>query len=414
MSAAPESQSRSPSSVSAKSSSSPANSSNSSHARKAPTTGSYPPARLTEMSNRPYTATNAPTSIESQVQEAARARPSSAYTGYSNTTRDRMSSFSGPLRPPEYFARPDSATSQILDLPSATQAYAQHDRPFETVEHPPSSLSDRPESAMLYNHPDTSESNLPPRRELPFARTSTPRSAGSDTNRPGSRPSSVMMGPPPLPARVSSLRPPSNRAANPEVELPPLPKPTIISTAQQQPSWMQQPPRTPNQDQVTPPSAQPMIYEDQENRPMTSSSQSSSPLSYKRSSTSMLPSPRPLTDLGSATQNRRHTESQPLSDLGSAAQNRRRTESQSPHSTPPTSEQFHLPVEKSHAQNPVASDSLAAYAMQSPDGRRAALNEFLFKQLQSDSFITLLEDMEACWARAGMGGRVNAEGRGDR
>jgi hypothetical protein len=404
MNAAPDSQSRSPSPISTKSSASPALSANSSYTRNAPRDiSALPPAgaRIIERS-RPYTATNAPTSVESnlmesKLQEEARARPSSAYTGHGNATRDRMTSFSGPLRPPEYFARPDSATSQVLDLTSASQAYPQHDRPFETVEEaPPSSSSDRPETAMLYNHPNTGESTLPPRRELPFARTSTPRSAGSDTNRPSSRPSSVMMGPPPLPARVASLRPASGRAANTEVELPPLPKPTIISTAQQQPSWMERPPRTPNQEEITPPSAQPQIYEDQENRPTTSSSSNSSPLSYKRASTGILPSPRPL------------------SDLGSAAQNRRRTTSQSPHSTPPTSEQFRLPEEKDQAQGPVASENLAAYAMQSPEGRRAALNEFLFEQLQSDSFITLLEDMETCWARAGLGGRTNAEGRGDR
>lgn len=393
---------------STKSTAAPAVSSNSSHARHTPAAAAaagsaYPPARLTEMSNRPYTATNAPTSIESKVQEDARARPASAYTGHGNNAYDRTSSFTGALRPPVIFAQPDSATSQLLEQTSPAQEYPQHDHSFEPAEPARSSSSGRPESAMLFNRPGTVESTLPPRRELPFARTSTPRSADSDTNRPSSRPSSVMMGPPPLPARVTSLRTPSSRAAHPEVELPPLPKPTIISTAQAQPSWMQQqqPPRTPNQDDITPPSAQPQVYEDQENRPMTSSSPNSSPLSYKRASTSVPQSTRPL------------------SSLSSTEQNRRRTESQSPHSTPPTSEeQFRLTVEKERERErereAPGSENLAAYAMQPADGRRAALNEFLFEQLQDDGFIALLEDMETCWARAGMGGRLRPGEGGER
>jgi hypothetical protein len=331
------------------------------------------------MSNRPYTATSAPTFIESQMQEAAHARPFSAYASHGNGALERTSSLSGPLRPPEYFARPDSAA----------QAYPQCDRPSATIESVPQSSNDRPETAMLYR-PDSAESSLPPRRELPFARTSVPRSAGSDSVRPSSRPSSVMMGPPPLPARVASLRPPSSRSANPEVELPPLPKPTVISSAQQPPSWMQQPPRTPNQDQNTPPSAQPNMFEDQENQPPSSPSSNSSPLSYKRASTGMPPS------------------TSPLSSLDNGAQNRRRTESSSQVSTPLTSDtahHTHTLGEQSSIQAAPANGNLAAYAAQPAEVRRAALNEFLFQQLEDPSFLALVEDMEACWARAGMGGK---------
>ncbi|KAF2830586.1 hypothetical protein CC86DRAFT_402619 [Ophiobolus disseminans] len=388
MNATPETQSRTSTPNSVKTLTTPDSPLHSTATRHAvPASSSYPPARLTEVSHRPYTATNAPTSVESQVQEAAHARPASAYTGYANDARNRTNSFSGPLRPPEYFARPDSDTSAVLDLTAVSPSYYQHERPYDTVEQASHSSNDRPETAMLYNRLDTAEASLPPRRELPFARSSLPRSAGSDSARPSSRPSSVMMGPPPLPARVASLRPPSSRAANPEPELPPLPKPTAISSAQQQPSWMQQPPRTPNQDQITPPSAQLSIFEDQENRPQSSSSQNSSPLSYKRASTAMGPSARPL------------------SSLSNAAQNRRSTESQSPQSTPPTSDalrQTHVRGEKSNAQEATSENNLAAYAMQSAEGRRAALNEFLFQQLEDPNFLTLLEDMETCWARAGM------------
>lgn len=360
---------------------------NSSYVRATPTPSPWqPPTRLTELSQRPYTATNAPTAIESQIQEAAHARPSSAYTTNDSNAYSRTNSFSGPLKPPEYFARPSSDASALLDLTPSAPTQQHYGRALEAVEQIPQSSNDRPETAMLYNRPDTAEACLPPRRELPFARSSVPRSAGSDSVRPSSRPSS-MMGPPPLPARVASLRPPSSRATNPETELPPLPKPTMISTAQQQPSWMHELPRTPNQDNITPPSAQPNIFDDKENRPQSSSSQNSSPLSYKRASSTVLPSTRPL------------------SSLGSADHSRRRSESHSPLLTPPTSDsqrQSRITGERSDALETSNADALAAYAMQSPEGRQAALNEFVFEQLENPNFLTLLEDMETCWARVGL------------
>jgi hypothetical protein len=191
---------------------------------------SCPPSRLSEISHRPFTAVTAPTAVESQVQEAAHARPTSAYTGLPNKAPSAAMSFPGLLRPPEYFARPDSFTSSALESASASaatsSAYAPFDQPMATVEE---HLDDRPETALLFNRPNTAEAPLPPRRELPFARSSIPRSSGSDTARPSSRPSTAMMGPPPLPARVASLRPPSSRSIALEAELPPLPKPTILS-----------------------------------------------------------------------------------------------------------------------------------------------------------------------------------------
>jgi hypothetical protein len=351
----------------------------------AQTTGpSCPPSRLTDISNRPYTALTAPTSVESQVQEAAHNRPSSAFTGYTSSNPNRDISFSGPLKPPEYFARPSSATSAILEKSYSTFPYASSDqRLVQSQEYHVS--ADRPDTAMLFGRPDTAEAALPPRRELPFPRSSASR-AGSDSPRPSSRPSTSMMGPPPLPARVTSLRPASARAANQEQDLPPLPRPTILDSAQRQPSWMQQPPRTPNQDQVTPPSAQSMVHEDHENR-SSSSSSNFSPLSYKRASSTMIPSTRPLSSLSNAAQNRRHTESN------------------SPQSTPPTSEtrrQTGVATEKIVAPQADPSEDLAAYAIQSDEGRRAALNEFIYRHIESDAFLTLLEDMETAWARASL------------
>jgi hypothetical protein len=355
-------------------------SSNIPYSQLAQTAGpSCPPSRLTEISNRPYTAVTAPTFIESQLQETAHVRPASAYTAHMDGARNRDVAFSGPLRPPEYFARPDSAASTVFDL--STSAYPSKDRSSMIVGGNPQDLNERP---------DTAGAALPPRRELPFPRLNMPRSAGSDGSRPSSRPSTGLMGPPPLPARVASLRPTSSRAANTETELPPLPKPTLIVSAQQQPSWMQQPPRTPNQDQSPPPSSQvsAKVHEDQENRPSSSSSANFSPLSYKRATSNFSPSARAL------------------SSLSNVAQNRRRTESQSPLSTPPTSSTFHPPQTSAQTGGVtqfVADNSLAEYAMQSEEDRRAALNEFIFQNLENENFIILLEDMETCWARVGLG-----------
>jgi hypothetical protein len=334
---------------------------------------SCPPSRLTEISNRPFTAVTAPTFIEPQAQEASYIRPASTYNSHADGTLNRKISFTGPLRPPEYFARPSSATSAILDLSAST--YPPNDRSLMPIE------ENRPNLTI---RPDTAEAALPPRRELPFQRPSMPQSAGSDGSRPSSRPSTGLMGPPPLPQRVADLRPASSRTAIPELELPPLPKPTLSAGAQQQPSWMQQPPRTPNQDQSPPPSSQasPNIYEDKENRPPSNSSSSFSPLSYKRPTTG------------------------PLSSLSDVARNMHHTESHSPLATPPTSSTFHQPhmsAETRGALQLVAGSDLTDYAMQSPEDRRAVLNEFIFKHLEDDNFITLVEDMEACWARVGMG-----------
>jgi hypothetical protein len=49
------------------------------------------------------------------------------------------------------------------------------------------------------------------------------------------------------------------------------------------------------------------------------------------------------------------------------------------------------------------SDTLGAYARQSDDRRREALNNFILRHLDSDDFITLAEDMETCWARVALG-----------
>lgn len=347
------------------------------------TSASCSSARPAETTDRPFTAVTAPTSVESHLQEAAHARPASSYTGRFNDTRIRTPSLTGPLRPPEYFTRPTSATS--LALNTSSSAYAPDEQPFSI--HTETHQSSRPETAMLFNRPDTPEAALPPRRELPFSRLSLPQSAGTDHARPTSRPSTGMMGPPPLPQRVANLRPASSHAAT-EPELPPLPKPTIVSSAQQQPSWMRQAPRTPENNQVTSPKPQALFDDGQENRSLSSPSSNFSPLSYKRAASNTSPPNRPLSSLSNSSQNRRHTAS---------------PSSQSSPSTPRTAHQSDLRTETGNKLDLDLSTDLAEYAKQPDEDRRAALNEFLFKNLESDNFLTLLEDMETCWARAGLG-----------
>ncbi|KAH8730683.1 hypothetical protein GQ44DRAFT_605862 [Phaeosphaeriaceae sp. PMI808] len=345
-------------------------SSNSSYGHNAQASAPLPaPPRLTEVSSRPYSAVTASTSIEPHVQEAIQARPVSAYTGYGSNAGSSSTSFSGPLRPPEYFARPDSNTSTALEHPSAVPEF-------------PEMAHDRPETALLFGRPDTAEAALPPRRELPFSRSSIPRSSGSDT----ARPSTSLMGPPPLPARVASLRPASSRTATADTDLPPLPKPTVLGSAQQQPSWMQQQlPRTVTQDQFIQHAAQASTYSDQDNRPYSNPSPSSSPLSYNRPSSNLLSPTRPFS---------------------SDAHNTHSSSSLSPLSTPPALGPSRVSLEQGFAPNSthITTENLAAYATQSADSRRAGLNEFIYQHLQDDNFLILVEDMETCWARTGLGG----------
>ncbi|KAI4909501.1 hypothetical protein J4E90_008198 [Alternaria incomplexa] len=254
----------------------------------------------------------------------------------------------------------------------------------------------RPDTAMLFNrtgsasrpgtadHPGSTEI-LPPRRELPFPRLSSPRSSGSDSVRP----STGTMGPPPLPARVASNRPGSSRSAtSKEIELPPLPQPTVISKTARGKQPMQQPPRTPNQDQYIPARAKTSPHGGIENQSPLTWSPISSPLSFNRSSFSAIPTPQPLGERSNAAQDLHHTMSYRGLD------------------TPPTSVAGHCGVSMSNSgatTSVTENDQLATYAMQSDEGRRAALNEFVYRHLESDDFLTLVQDMETAWARVTMG-----------
>jgi hypothetical protein len=79
--------------------------------------------------------------------------------------------------------------------------------------------------------------------------------------------------------------------------------------------------------------------------------------------------------------------------------------SQNAPATPPTStfvyQNSSVSAAPTFRQN--SDDDLSAYVMQSEEGRRAALNEYIFRQLESDDFLALVEDMEASWARVALG-----------
>ena len=356
---------------------------------KGPPPGSLtcPPSRLAEISSRPSTATKIPTPLQSQPQEFVNFRPFSASTGYVREERGTSTSFSGPLDPPVYFARPNSATSDVLGRISNHVSFPSH-LPMPTIEEDPKAFTKRPETAMLFKRPDSAE-NLPPRRELPFPRLSEPRSSGSDSVTLSSRPSTGLMGPPPLPAYAGIRRPSSSRgASSKEIELPPLPRPTVVPKITQAKQTMQQPPRTPNQDQ-TPQRVKTSPHDGIENQsPLNSSSPFHTPLSTNRSSPTIMSMP------------------QPLGALSNAAQNLRRVMSYDAPATPTT---FVSPHQGSGMSGTGATgeksdkDALAAYVSQSDKGRRAALNEFIFRNLENDDFLTLVEDMETAWARAAFG-----------
>ncbi|KAJ4371455.1 hypothetical protein N0V83_004672 [Neocucurbitaria cava] len=345
-----------------------------------------PPSKLLEFSNRPYTATNAPTALESQLQEVAHRRPMSAYTSRSNET-DNGVSLSTLLTPPVYFARPTSATSDVLGRTMNASVFPSSEWPNPTMEEIPRGSEERPETAMLYR-PDTAESLLPPRRELPFHRPSISPPSGRDSVRSSSRPLTGLMGPPPVPARVASLRPSSSPENIRQSELPPQSQPTFVGGVR---PWMQaaqQSPSTPTEAYSAPMPAATSLDNETKTRQSQSSSPVSSPLSLNRPSSNM------------------HTSLRPLSSLGSAAQNPFRTTSQNRPATPPTSDVTYPEAGTSQAAHSSAlkpDNNLAAYAMQSEEGRRVALNEFIFRHLESDEFLTLVEDMETCWARVTLG-----------
>lgn len=326
---------------------------------------SCPPSRLSEISSRPFTAMSAPITQEPRFSDTTYMRPSTAFA----TSPDLPSS--SPLRPPVYFPRPDS---------SSGATFPPRDRPIASVEHHDTPAS-RPEIALLYERPNTAE--LPPRRELPFSRDSLPTSSGSDHNRSSSRPSTALMGPPPLPSRVSDLRPSSARAVSLDGELPPLRQPTIVAETARTISICQRPSSPLPPPTLLPKSEQPIpVHEDRH----AYSPASSSPQTYSTFRPTSRSTSRPFTPISNRTP-----------DLSKSTQPKA--------FTPPAT--FRDKAQADRTYNPFLSaedeNALKAYAMQSGDGRKAALDDFILRSLDNDDFLKLVEDMEANWARIGLG-----------
>lgn len=333
---------------------------------------SFPPSHLAEISNRPLSALPAiAPSLQPQLQEAAVVRPMSA-----------MLPLSGPLVPPVYFRRPDSASTS-----SSRNLFSDYSI---VPDNPPTPTNtNRQDTALSSDRPNTStsESYLPPRRELPFVRPDLPKSSGSDGVRPSSRSSSSIMGPPPLPppSRAGSKRPSSKGANSHGTELSSLAKPTIVESIHATPQIRPSSGRGSSRGSDNASPSKPIITERKENQPLPSS-----PPPYRPGTTVTRPGTRPLSPPGAAQQNRQQNEpasvflSPPASDATNQGQVR-----------------LSLGLCNAIAAN--ATESLAEFTMQSEEGRMSALNNFILQHLDDDNFLALVEDMDVCWARIAPG-----------
>ena len=343
---------------------------------------SFPPSRLSEISNQPPTTASAsassftsaahPSVTVLQSQNVNTIRPASAYP----------TTMSNPLIPPVYFPRPASSSS-ILTLPPSNTMTAMPNQPSYSIMSLPSSSTNeanatmataRPTSAMLYSDPDTSELVIPPRRELPFGRSisifasreeSPPRSAGS----------TGAMGPPPVPSppRSARMSPSSIRAIGEVPDMPPLPQPTFIGGTE---------------------------------RPTTDSSSPGRVFS-RGSDRSVLPQPTIMGEPASSSPlPSRTTSMRGLGDLGGTAQNDRQSQAQDHLPTPPASETTYRDRVISELCKTVVvnvNEGLAAYAVQSDEGRKTALNDFMMQHIDDENFLTLVQDVSTCWSRIGLG-----------
>ena len=312
-------------------------------ARTKPQNGStsFPPVDHSATGNRPLTATGP---LTSSLQTRLHDTPARPFSARSRNVH--------PLSPPVYFPRPDTATSVLMN-----DRFAEP-QPFA-------------EDAHSIGRPSTSD--LPPRRELPFTRPDTGKSGDSDAARSGSRPSSSLMGPPQRPtSRVGRQKPSSRAGSSHGADLAPLPKPTPLNKIQASPQTNVGPRRqTSNHrssEATRPQSAVSTRNENQRN-------------------TSFPPLFRPVTSDSSF---HGRTSFSPVSE---AAQNARRSEPSS----------FRLPTpltsEVDHQTADVTLAELAVYAKQSDEIRMDALNNFLLKHLENDDFLSLVDDMDAAWAR---------------
>ncbi|KAF2798469.1 hypothetical protein K505DRAFT_414330 [Melanomma pulvis-pyrius CBS 109.77] len=350
---------------------------------------SFPPSQLADIPNPSCTAgfvSLQPVAMLSssgtQSQETSAIRPASAYTV----------SHSDPLIPPEYFSRPASSSS-ILTLPSSNTAVAIPGRPtFSNLSLPSSSTAttkrdhrtesstikenttasaSRPGSAMLYVGPDTSDIVIPPRRELPFGRSTSPKSSDSDKSLSATRALSSTMGPPSLPSAKRTVRRPTSGRSE-ALAMPPLPQPTIIEGTENQMHVGTSPGRSLSRGSDRSLLSQSSILEKTKIKAATPRSLGRTPH---------------LGEINGATQNSQRLQPQDVSTL-------------------PASDTFYQDRVASELYNTVAAngnDGLAAYAIQSEEGRKTALNDFMMQHIDDENFVTLVQDVSTCWSRIGLG-----------
>lgn len=313
---------------------------------------SCPPSQLSEITGRPGTAM--PSS------SAAVLNPNDTVTGLRPSTASFFSSSTASSR------RPDSAAALS---------------PYEPTIRSP--LSARPNTAS-----SVIASDLPPRRELPFERLDTPDSTGNNSIRPGSRPLSGVMGPPPMPgtARAGTKRPNSRAGSSHSTELPPLRKPTYISkTLTAQAAKL-------NGGLGSTLDARDTL------RPQSAITQHSyTAMEQMMSSAPVLTpnTPRPASSYNTAT----------MHALGLVNNKNNPVELSSALETPPGSDLNMLgssPAENK-GDNEQHAEDLAMYAQQPNESRLNELNKFIFRHLEDDNFLTLVDDMQMAWARIGTG-----------
>lgn len=257
------------------------------------------------------------------------------------------------MHPRLSYSSPGPVERGPSSIASAVRSHFPH---LQTIVENDSPLDQRPSTAPVYL-PETSLAHLiPPRRELPFGRTS----AAQTTN--GAAESG------------SSSRPSSST-----VDLPPLPRPKFVDNA------------------VIGPSAGSKNSRDNGNLFDRRSSLPFSTLS-NTSQNSRQMTPLPPNRPGSSAQ-------QPLA-LVSDPKSSAIPKSDNPSSTSTSSETAYLDriIARISAEATSGDDeNLASFATQPVDGRRTVINDWMIQHIEDDGFLTLCQDVWGCWRRIGLG-----------
>ncbi|KAF2193372.1 hypothetical protein K469DRAFT_712118 [Zopfia rhizophila CBS 207.26] len=287
------------------------------------------------------------------------ARPASAYSALVNQERSAQLSPQPQalerLAPPQSFQKP--AISSLGPASISNTATRENFPKLQIIQENELSSSARPGTALLFSELGATTAPMPPRRELPFKRSSPPKSSGSDNIRPSSRASNSTVVPPPLlpPSRSDDTSSSPNRLMSRALDLPPLPQPTLVAES---------------------------------TRGTSAHSFQTHHLTVNTQGPGLT---RPLGVLNTAAQNSRQFQHAPT------------TASIQPSNNPETAYQDRIASHISAEARSSSNEHLATYAMQSVDGRMAFLNDFMMQHIEDDDFLTLCEDLSTCWRRIGLG-----------